>query len=80
MILRTDHDPARLKLLYWMVRTMMTELHFYGGRATCQTQQLVSQADAKGWQLGINQFCNCFYCISARLRIARTIGKEKAIR
>ena len=58
----------------------MAEFHLEGARAKSQRHELVPQANAKGGHARFNDFARGGNGVVARLRVARAVGEENAIR
>jgi hypothetical protein len=80
MILAGDDHAAGGQVLYRVVGAVVAEFHLDGPGAARQPEQLVPEADAEYRQVGGQQFRDRPDRVVARLRIARTVRQEHAVR
>ena len=80
VVLAGDHHNTGVQVLNRVVRAVVAMTHFHGLGAGGQCQQLVAQADTEYRNFGIQNFLDGRDRVVARLRIARTVGQEHAIK
>ncbi len=79
MVVRRDLDFPRVQLLHRMVAAVVSKLQLEGFPAQSYPRELMSQANPKNW-LTSHKSPNVVHRVGARLRIARPVGQEYAIR
>ena len=79
VILGGDLDPSRQHIQYRLIRAAMTKLELKCLSAAGQSEQLMTEADAKDRNLAQNA-ANALLGIVQRLRIARAVAQKHTIR
>ena len=80
VVLAGDEHLAAVEVLHRMVGAVMAELHLHGLRAAGEAEDLVAEADAEHRHVGLEELARRLDGVVARLRIARAVGEEHAVR
>ena len=80
VVLRGNQHLLGIEVLHRMIRAVVAELHLQRLGAGCQRHDLVPQADAEGGDAALDQFLGGGNRVIARLRVARSVGQEDAVR
>nr|GEU28458.1 hypothetical protein [Tanacetum cinerariifolium] len=80
VVLGRDQHLFAVQVLHRVVGAVVAELHFQGGRARRQAQDLVAEANAEQRHFFCHQLARGGNRVIARLRVTRTVGQEHAVR
>src|SRR5438105_7368695 len=76
MILRSDLDPAALKVFDRLIGAAMAELQFEGLPAKGLAENLMSETNSENWNVAFDQIRHRFDGITERSRIAGAVRQK----
>ena len=79
VVLAGDEDAVGDEIAHWLVGAAVTVFELEGGKSVGQREQLVTKADAEGWQLVSLELFQLSDDVLRFLRIARAVGEHEGV-